>query len=390
MPAPTHRTQKGPDPSQFAHPFFTSTPPGLRPPTKYGTRLTDHIKTTLNKVPAPKGKSVMTLADIVGTTSAQAIENSHKLIFHATGDTGKSKDSPQGDVADVMTKDFNINQPAQSPAFFMHLGDVLYLHDKDQRLRTEFYEPYSHYPGKIIAIAGNHDGEVFPKSDPKSLKAFMETFCAASPKVAPIAGSILRETMTQPGVYWRLVTHVADFVSLYSNTAENPGYISGQIPGTAQKKWLIATLKEIAAERKTKGKKALILSTHHPPYSSGGHSGSTEMLADIDDACNKAGIMPDLFLSGHAHSYQRYTRRLSFNGKSLSIPYIVCGIGGFNAQAIAPAAGQVTGDHSYDTSHHGYGYLLIEVSKTHVSVKGIGVTPDTQARQEFDAVTVNL
>ena len=96
--------------------------------------------------------------------------DSHKLIFHATGDTGKSKDSPQGDVADVMTKDFNLNQPAQSPSFFLHLGDVLYLHDKDQRLRTEFYEPYSHYPGKIIAIAGNHDGEVFPKSDPKSLK----------------------------------------------------------------------------------------------------------------------------------------------------------------------------------------------------------------------------
>jgi hypothetical protein len=132
------------------------------------------------------------------------------------------------------------------------------------------------------------------------------------------------------------------------------------------------------------------MSTHHPPYSSGGHSGSTEMLADIDDACSKAGIMPDLFLSGHAHSYQRYTRRLTLNGKAHSIPYIVCGIGGFNAQAIAPATGQVTGDHSYDKSHHGYGYLLIEVSKTRIQIKGIGVTPDTQARAEFDAVTVDL
>ena len=390
MPAPTARTQKGPDPSQFAHPFYTDTPPPMRVRTRYGTRLTDHIKTTLNKVPAAKGKSVMTLADIVGTASAKAIESSQKLIFHSTGDTGKSKDSPQGDVADVMAKDFNIHQPAQSPAFFLHLGDVLYLHDKDQRLRTEFYEPYEHYPGKIIAIPGNHDGEVFPKSDPTTLKAFKDTFCAPSAKVPPIAGSILRETMTQPGVYWRLVTHVADFVGLYSNTAENPGFISGKIPGAAQKNWLIATLKDIAAERKTKGKKALIISTHHPPFSSSGHSGSEEMLADIDDACNKAGIMPDLFLSGHAHSYQRYTRRLAFNGKNLSIPYIVCGIGGFNAQAIAPANGQVTGDHSYDKSHHGYGYLLIEISKTQVSVKGVGVTPDTKARQEFDTVTVNL
>jgi hypothetical protein len=390
MPTPTQRTVKGADPNRFAHPFFTNTPPDQRKPTAIGTRLTDHIKGTLNKVPPVKGKSVMTLADIVGTAGATDIEKSHKLVFHATGDTGKSKDSAQGDVADVMAKDFNINRPADSPAFFFHLGDVIYLHDKDARLRTEFYEPYSHYPGKIIAIPGNHDGEVFPKTDPTSLNAFLATFCAPSAKVPPIAGSIFRETMTQPGVYWRLVTPVADFVSLYSNTAENPGYISGTIPGPAQKKWLITTLKDIAAERQANGKRALVMATHHPPFSSSGHSGSAEMLADIDDACKAAGIMPDVFLCAHAHTYQRYTRRVPFGGKTLAIPYIVCGIGGFNAQAIAPATGQTTGDHTYEKSHQGYGYLLVEITKTQISIKGIGVTPTSQVRQEFDSVVVNL
>src|SRR5436190_8992228 len=124
MPAATHRTVKGPDPNRFAHPFFTDTPPERRAPTRYGTRLTDHIKTTLNRIPPVKGKSVMTLADLVGTASAQALEQSGKLIFHSTGDTGKSKDSPQGDVAEVMRKDFDIHHPAESPAFFFHLGDV--------------------------------------------------------------------------------------------------------------------------------------------------------------------------------------------------------------------------------------------------------------------------
>jgi len=390
VPTATTRTLKGRDPQRFAHPFFTNTPTAQRKATSFGQQLTDHIKGTLNKVPAVRGKSVMTLADIVGTAGATVIEKSSKLIVHATGDTGKAADSAQGDVAAVMAKDFNIDEPADSPAFFLHLGDVLYLHDKDVRLRTEFYEPYAHYPGKIIAIPGNHDGEVFPRTDPTSLRAFTATFCAPSAKVPPIAGSIFRETMTQPGVYWRLVTPVADFVGLYSNTAENPGYISGAIPGPAQKKWLIATLTAIAAERKATGKKALILATHHPPFSSGGHSGSQEMLADIDDACSRSGIMPDMFLAGHSHTYQRYTRRLAFGGKKLTIPFIVCGIGGFNAQHIEPADGKTAGDHSYDTSHEGYGYMLITITKRQISVTAVGVTPTSRARSEFDSVTVDI
>ena len=49
------------------------------------------------------------------------------------------------------------------------------------------------------------------------------------------------------------------------------------------------------------------------------------MLKQIDQACTATGIQPDLYLSGHAHLYERYTRTVS--GKQ--IPYVVAGMGGY-------------------------------------------------------------
>ena len=235
-----------------------------------------------------------------------------------------------------MQTDFLITTPEVSPAFFFHLGDVIYGPNKDQDYRPEFYEPYVHYPGKIVAIAGNHDGEVFPTTDPVTLRAFLSNFCAASQVVPPIAGTIFRQTMNQPGVYYLLDAPFMQIVALYSNAAENPGFISGPIPGQAQKTWLLKALKAIAAQRKAGSRKALIFATHHPPFTAGGHSPSTDMLADIDSVCQQAGILPDLFLSGHSHNYQRYTREQTPNGRKLQIPYIVAGTGGIGAQPSPP------------------------------------------------------
>ena len=382
------RTQRGKDPFRFAHPFYTSVPPPVRKPTAHGRRMVDHIEGTLNPIPGVKGASMMTLADIVGKDSAAGIERSGTICFHSTGDTGKRADSPQGEVAAAMASDFNIEQPNDTPAFFLHLGDVIYGHTKDASYRQEFYEPYMHYPGKIIAIPGNHDGEIIPKTDPETLRAFRANFCASTQKIPAIAGSIFRETMTQPGVYWCLDAPFVDIIGLYSNTAENPGFISGTVPGGAQKKWLVKTLQTIAKGRKSGKRKLMIIATHHPPFSSAGHSGSAEMLADIDDACQTAKVMPDLFLSGHSHTYQRYTRRVTFGGTPLEIPYIVCGVGGFNAQPIPPAKGEVSGDHTFEHAHPGYGYLLLQATKSTLTVKAIGVEGTKKA--QFDTVAVNL
>ena len=389
-------------PLRFAHPFFTTTPIARRQAVPgVGTSLIDHIQGTLEPVPAVKGKSTMQLADIIGAQASQEIQASGSISFHSVGDTGKSANSPEGDVAEAMAADFDVSKPqTASPAFFFHLGDVIYGPGKDNAYRGEFYEPYVHYPGKIIAIPGNHDGETFPKTDPKTLEAFQANFCAASQTVPPIAGSIFRQTMNQPGVYWWLSAPFVDIVGLYSNAAENPGFISGTIPGQAQKNWLIQTLKTIATQRQAGPRKALVMATHHPPFTAGGHSPSTLMLADIDSACTQAKLMPDLYLSGHAHSYQRYTRVLNFNGKALQIPYIVAGTGGINDQAIVAGNGVKTGDHIFVKSLQGYGYLLIAAqADTHgntatltVTMFQVDVTSTTtpKTKSQYDQVTVNL
>jgi Calcineurin-like phosphoesterase len=378
-------------PLRFAHPFFTPTPLSQRTVVPgVGTRLLDYIQGNLEPVPAPTRTPLFTLADIIGQPGAQQIQASGSIRFHTCGDTGRGANSPQGVVAEAMTTDYDTAHPETSPAFFFHLGDVIYGINKDQQYRPEFYEPYVHYPGKIVGIAGNHDGEVFSTTDPATLRAFLANFCAPAQVVPPIAGTIFRQTMNQPGVYYLLDAPFMQIVALYSNAAENPGFISGPIPGQAQKTWLLATLKTIAAQRKSGTRKALIFATHHPPFTAGGHAPSTDMLADIDSVCQQAGIMPDLFLSGHAHSYQRYTREISLAGKALQIPYVVAGIGGINDQAVPTATGQQTGDHIFVKSLKGYGYLLISVSATTIKGTMYSVDPNTTAKSAFETFTVDL
>lgn len=359
--------------------------------------LLSHIQGNLEPIPPVKRAPTMTLADVIGQQGSDEIAASGAISFHAVGDTGKGANSPQGAVAEAMTTDYDMNKPATSPAFFFHLGDVIYGPNKDQAYRQEFYEPYMHYPGKIIAIPGNHDGEVFPKTDPTTLQAFQTYFCAPSQTVPPIAGSIFRQTMNQPAVYWLLDAPYLQIVGLYSNAAENPGYISGTIPGQAQKTWLLATLKTLVQQRKSGPRKALVFATHHPPFSAGGttHSGSTLMLADIDGVCQQAGIMPDLYLSGHAHSYQYYLREPA-SQPGLQIPYIVAGTGGINDQAIATATGQKTGDHTFLKSLQGYGYLLVQVASpdkktaSTITVTMFQVNPTSTKKSQYHQVTVNL
>ena len=387
----TKRSAPPVQPLRFAHPFFTTTPVASRaavPGT--GKRLLDHIKGNLEPIPKPSRKPLFTLAEIIGQHSASEIEKAGSISFHSVGDTGKGANTPQGLVADAMQKDFDISKPSESPAFFFHLGDVLYGPNKDQNYRTEFYEPYVHYPGKIVAIPGNHDGEVFAKTDPTTLHAFLENFCAASQKVPAVAGTIFRQTMNQPGVYYLLDAPYLQIVAMYSNAAENPGFISGDIPGQAQKNWLLNTLKSIAADRKNGKRKALVFATHHPPFTAGGHSPSTEMLAEIDSVCQQAGIMPDLFLSGHAHSYQRYTRNVTVAGHSMEIAYVVAGTGGINDQAVKQASGQVDGDHTYVASYKGFGYLLIAVNSSTIKGTMFGVDKDSGAKSTVETFKVDL
>jgi hypothetical protein len=100
--------------------------------------------------------------------------------------------------------------------------------------------------------------------------------------------------------------------------------------------FLTAQLQNIKAQNYTG---AVLIAVHHPPFSyspppkaggAGTHIGNTLMLREIDTICQAQGVYPHAFLSGHAHDYQRYTRKLSFAGKNYSVPFIVAGDGGFN------------------------------------------------------------
>ena len=385
-------------PLRFAHPFFTKAPLDRRTAIPgAGKRMTDYVATTLEPIPPPKRDPSMELADIIGSQGVDAVTGTGSIKFHSFGDSGNTSTDIQELIAAAMAEDFSPDKPGSSPSFLFHLGDVIYYDNTDKGYQSQFYVPYKKYPGKIIAIPGNHDGELFKydgtsTGQKKTLGAFQQNFCQPKSGVPSSAGTIYREMVSQPAVYWYLDTPFVDIVALYTNIGEGPGYISGKIPGQAQKDWLTKVLTGIKSTRDKSGeKKGLIIATHHPPFSNGGHDSSNAMLKDIDDSCNKAGIMPDAVLSGHAHNYQRFTRYLSFAGKNLQIPYYVVGTGGRKPSHVKSATGGRTGDHSFDSAASNYGYLTVMASKSELVFEFTEVSAQDGSKSSFDKkVTVDL
>ncbi len=395
----------GKEPIRFAHPFFTDTPVAEREMVPgVGIRLTDFVKANLEPIPEPiRNPPVMELQEVIGSDGVAGITTARSIVFHATGDTGELAGNSQQMVADAMTSDYDITHPENSPAFFYHLGDVDYYDNTPKGYHAQFYEPYKKYPGKIIAVPGNHDGELYKwgKDTPdmstgqtKTLEAFMANFCQPTTGVPSAAGTIYREMVSQPGVYFWLQCPFVDIIGLYSNMAENPGYITAPAEGNPgntamQTDWLAQTLTQIATSRQAGARKALVVAVHHPPFSTGVHSSSTEMLAEIDICCNQAGVIPDAFLTAHSHNYQRYTRYINFGGKNMQIPFFVCGCGGRKIQPVIQATGERTDDHSYDKSISAYGYLKLTVNSQNINIQFIEVTQGG-AKQIFDNVTIEL
>ena len=375
------------NPGRYAHPHFAAVAPTSAAP---GRNMEDFHKQNLGPVPASKGDGSIDLATAISAAGVAEIEQLGEIRFHAVGDSGWGSGDEAARVADDMATDFKPAAGGLNPAFLLHLGDVVYGIDKTHNYTDRFYRPYRHYPGKVLAIAGNHDGEVKSPTDAPSLTAFRANFCADHATVPQAASAIgvYRETVTQPGVYWMLDAPFVRVIGLYSNLLENPGFLQGRTAegasDTSQLDWLRKALSKIAGLSQ---RKALVIATHHPPYSQNGHSGSTTMSEDIDAVCADAKIYPDLFLSGHAHNYQRYTRRT--NGRN--IVYIVAGTGGMNPQPVSEATGQpAEGSNTvtYDKALQSLGYLFVTVSATHLKTEfwplgGVHVSA-------FDTVTLDL
>jgi Calcineurin-like phosphoesterase len=360
-------------------------------------------------IPAPwKTPPVMSLSDVIGANASQQIQTAGKIVFHSVGDTGGVKEpSHQFAVADAMSGDIGTETPANGrPAFFYHLGDVVYYFGQERYYYDQFYDPYRDYAGPIFAIPGNHDGVLF-KSEPVafSLAPFYENFCSKAPTNDPSAKGFARTTMTQPGVYFTLNAPFLKVIGLYSNTGESTGIISDATTGTAQLQFLQSQLAAAAAQRAQNGAApfALVLAVHHPPFTiSSSHFPSPAMLAQIDAACVGAKIWPDIVLSGHAHLYERYTRTMTADGRQ--IPYVVAGNGGYlnlssprkgknglNPQPGIPGndgkGNQLTLNVYNNTTH---GFLRLTVDKDSILCESLGVDETTDKASSMDAFTVDL
>lgn len=382
------------------------------------SRVADDALITLNEIYGPSGAGVIATIQAAG-----------RLTFHSVGDTGASDVRKYRDeirVADQLTTDSQTTETANRAAFLLHLGDVVYSFGESRYYYDQFYEPYRAYPAPILAIAGNHDSFVIPGTAPadEPLAIFTRDFCAERPVITPEAGSLHRTAMTLPGVYFALDLPFARIIGLFSNALEDPGVISsegGRWPGVpdTQLTFLEAQLKKIRDENY---QGAVIIATHHPAFTyspppaagmqSANHSGSSDMLRDIDTVCAKIGVYPHAFLSAHAHCYQRYTCTVSMNGLTLDVPFVVCGNGGHNVNPLVRTTRNGTArepENGTDMSYlerdpavdatglllekyddHNYGYLRVTVDtqQLRIAYHQAGVRSLLQSR--YDLVTLDL
>jgi hypothetical protein len=364
-----------------------------------------------------------------GPLVMQKIQQAKKIIFHAIGDSGASQVRKYKDelrVSDQVSIDCAQSDEANRPAFLFHLGDVVYNFGEARYYYDQFYDAFRNYPAPIFAIPGNHDSFVVPGTpdDQKPLTTFQRNFCSPHPVITPEAASLHRTAMTQPGVYFALDAPYVRIIGLFSNALEDPGVISNRDDkwktlDDTQLDFLTAQLKSI---KKQEYKGAVLLAVHHPPYSyappakkgsGGNHSSSSVMLSQIDAICLAEKIYPHAVLSAHAHNYQRYTRTIEFDGREIDVPFIVCGDGGHNVNALVHASkGQraeepnpgsrvdylesTTGKikakelwlEKFDDTN--YGYLRIHVDEKELAIGFHQVGASTLAQSRYDMVTLNL
>jgi hypothetical protein len=360
----------------------------------------------LQPIPKPLvSPPVLALDAILGSAAVAQITTAKSITIHCVGDTGGIHE-PQNQfaVADAMAADLDGKTYQNGrPAFFFHLGDVVYYLGQEQYYYEQFYDPYRDYNGPILAIPGNHDGMVSPSLKQKTLQGFVDNFCTKKPSHNPDAQGHARTTMIQPGVYFTFDAPFVKFIGLYSNISEGTtsGVLSGKKIGNGQITFLQQQLKAAAQQRAKGSQFALFIAVHHPPFTgSSQHAPSPSVLKDIDAACQAAGIQPDMVLSGHAHLYERYTRVV----KNSQIPFLVAGCGGYydlsglktdknGAKPKTPVSGTdgVGNKLTLETfNDQTFGYLLLTVSASQVVGKFMGVNVKSEKATVVDHFTLDL
>jgi hypothetical protein len=352
-------------------------------------------------LPAPNGQSPFRfdLGQILHPDAVQKITQDGKLVFHSVGDTGDERGKEMDFVATMMTTDYDESADTEVPAFFYHLGDVVYFAGDIDKYGECFYETYAEYPALIVAIPGNHDcqpddpqdGPVDPAKKP--LDGFVQNFMSKDPtQLGSLKTTSSRTQMNLPNVYWTFTTPFATFIGLFSNVSETEAELHQD-----QIDWFHG---ELTAADKTK---ALIVAIHHPPFSGDTeHSGSTVSEQILFSSFAATGVYPHMVLSGHVHNYQRFTVTEQVGGKSIQVPCIVAGNGGYSKLGTLQKVNGAYPEQpvqltptltlaAYDQVN--FGFIRFEVTSTEIIGKYFSapyaedLTPQTQ---QLDTFTINL
>jgi hypothetical protein len=312
------------------------------------------------------------LSKLLSADDINKITTSGVMVFHTVGDTGDFRGQEKLFVAEMMTHDSDALPDNRKPAFFYHLGDIVYFAGDIDKYGDNFYATYQDYPGFIVAITGNHDcqpddpqdGPVDPNKYP--FDGFVQNFMSKNPaQLGSLKTASNRTQMDLPYVYWTFTTPLATIIGLCSNVSETEGeFHQDQID------WF---QKELAASDPNL---ALIVAVHHPPFSGDvEHSGSTVVDTMLANSFKAAKRYPNLILSGHVHNYQRFTSVLQGPKGQIQLPCVVAGAGGYTKlgklqkiggaypSAPLPLGGNLTLE-QYDQDN--FGFLRLEVSKTQI------------------------
>ena len=323
-------------------------------------------------LPEPFGEPPyrLALADVIGPVDGP-------LRFHCVGDTGGWRDpGPQRAVAAAMAAELHDETPAR---FFYHLGDVVYPHGEADHYHAQFEHAYADYTAPIFAVPGNHDAENDVLKGELALAPFSARFCSDTLPLHE-AGAPVRPPARQPHVHWTLVHDWVRIVGLWANVPEGGQFAADQLD------WLIGELADTPPDV------TLILAVHQPVYSADVTHGSNLALVELLDACSAAaGRGPDAVFCGHAHLYERFTRRHA----GRAIPYVVAGAGGYpelhplgrgvgRLPARFPGVPGVTLDACEDRAH---GFMTVTAHSGGADVVYSAVTTGGVVRADEFAIT---
>lgn len=257
----------------------------------------------------------MDLGHVVPARQIRAAVARGAYTCYVLGDIGGIVDpAPQRRVAEALcalsgdAARYDVERaPCGDTLFTYIVGDVVYNYGARGEYLKQFYEPYRRYDRPILAIPGNHDGDLDDRSR-ESLDGFIANFCAPYQGPAEDAGPLHRDAIDQPNVYWTLEAPWLRIIGLYSNVPEGGAIEDGQ------RRWFLGQL------ARPRDGKHLVVALHQPVFSAdSAHGGSESMLDLIHGPARRAGCR--LVVSGHVHNYQRFAHD--------SITYLVVGGGGY-------------------------------------------------------------